>query len=225
MVIVIDTANQIQDNEYLKTSEDTKAKLDDWKDYGVDILHLQNHLKNEAYRAGGELIDILGREGTGKTVGCRTLDPDTTVILNTDRKPLSFPGAKKNYILGKNYFIPKTYSEVREFVTAAADMAIKKKDPLYIFSLWHLEDYKDNEVTRQRKKVLGRMATKFNINGQVVHTYYTKVKSTASGNEYILQTQNDGFNTARSPMGMWDKKEIPNDYKMIIDKIKEYNEQ
>lgn len=44
-----------------------------------------------------ELCAIVGNSGTGKSSSIRTLNPESTFIINVARKPLPFKGAKKNY--------------------------------------------------------------------------------------------------------------------------------
>lgn len=44
-----------------------------------------------------ELIAIVGNSGSGKSTSIRTLDPQTTFIINVAKKPLPFKGFKKNY--------------------------------------------------------------------------------------------------------------------------------
>jgi hypothetical protein len=41
--------------------------------------------------------------------------------------------------------------------------------------------------------------------------------------EYSFITQSDGMTTAKSPRGMFETLEIPNDLKFVINKINEYN--
>lgn len=44
-----------------------------------------------------ELCAIVGNSGSGKSTSIRTLDPNTTFIINVASKPLPFKGAKKSY--------------------------------------------------------------------------------------------------------------------------------
>ena len=44
-----------------------------------------------------ELIAIVGNSGSGKSTSIRTLDPNSTFIINVAKKPLPFKGFKKNY--------------------------------------------------------------------------------------------------------------------------------
>jgi hypothetical protein len=42
------------------------------------------------------------------------------------------------------------------------------------------------------------------------------------GIKYVFETQTNGRTPAKSPMGMFDENEIPNDLKLVSDKINEY---
>ena len=222
--IVIDTLNGVQNDEFTELSK--KPNFDIWYDFGKDVLQLYLHLKT---LPNVVLVQILGREGSGKTVGGMFLNPDETVWLNTDKKPLSFIGAKKMYPVDgskKNYFTPNTYKQIETLITGASK---KSKDPLIIYILGHIEEFKSGVESRERLKVLGKMATKLNVEGGLIHTYYTDIDVSKQGNDpsrYRLSTMNSGFNTARSPMGMWEESYIANNYQLITDKIvKEWSDQ
>lgn len=219
--VVIDTINQIQNDLYVQLlNNKSKATFDDWKDFGIEILDLYSFIKSMPNTIP---VQVLGYEGTGKTVGGSYLDPSETVWLNADKKPLTFFGARGMYPPDnskKNYKVVTGYDEVKLQLSAIAN---KSKEPLIVFILGHLEDYKsENGSIRQRLKVLGKMATKHNIEGALSHTYYTHIDTLVdamSPERYKLSTANSGSNTARSPQGYWDKMYIPNNYQLIVDKI------
>jgi hypothetical protein len=50
---------------------------------------------------------------------------------------------------------------------------------------------------------------------------YSSVRREGNKTEYVLETENDGLNTARSPMGLFEPV-IENDYKFVIDKLLSY---
>ena len=64
-------------------------------------------------------IFICGFSGSGKSFSLRNLDPETTIVINTERKVLPFRGAAK---------FTKTLntSDVRKF-EAALDKALKSE--------------------------------------------------------------------------------------------------
>ena len=45
-----------------------------------------------------EALCIYGESGTGKTTSLRNMNPESTFIISTTGKPLSFKGWKKKYI-------------------------------------------------------------------------------------------------------------------------------
>jgi len=163
---------------------------------------------------------------TGKTVGGSFLNENETVWLNADRKPLTFKGANKRYNKeSKNYATVTGYDEMKKLIKQVAD---KGKSPLIVFILAHTETYKGSDgLEKVRLKVLGKMATKLNIEGSLTHTYYTfidEAKDLMDPARYTLTTSNSGRNTGRSPQGMWDTYLIPNNYQLIVNKIlEEYN--
>jgi hypothetical protein len=97
-----------------------------------------------------------------------------------------------------------------------------------MFLLAHIEDYKsaDNAdgITnvRQRLKVLGSMATKMNIEGSVVNTFYTYVTMEGTKPKFQLRTQNTGYNTGRSQEELFAEETIPNNFQLILDALDAY---
>ena len=63
------------------------------------------------------------------------------------------------------------------------------------------------------------MATKFQLEGRAETVLYSVVRKGTDGKmQYLLETENDGYNTARSPMGLFESV-IDNDYQFIINKL------
>lgn len=194
-----------------------------WRDYGTEMLDLYDFLKR---LPDVVLVQILGMEGTGKTVGGASLDPDTNVWVNTDSKPLTFFGGRTMYPTDnsrKNYKELEGYDDVKAVVTA---IHAKRKGTFVIFLLGHIEDYKGEAGGMfQKLKVLGKMSTKLGIEGlNLSHTYYTKIDTTKDHNDsarYNLTVANSGSNTARSPQGYWKTMQIPNNYQSIVNRILE----
>lgn len=220
--IILDTINGLQNKLYLELlKEKGKATHDEWRDYGTDILDLYDFIKSLPDTV---IVQILGYEGTGKTVGGSNLDPDETVWLNSDGKPLSFFGARQKYPVDNSR---KNYKEVYDYDAAKNQISAihaKRKGTLIVFVLGHIEDYKgEDQMMRQRLRILGKMATKLGVEGiNVSHTYYTKINASLGHNDtarYQLTVANSGMNTARSPQGYWETFTIQNNYQDIVDKI------
>lgn len=223
--IIIDTINALQNNLYNNLLQAKgKAGYDDWKDFGVEIFDLYRKLKT---LPDVTLVQVLGYEGVGKTFGASYLNPEETVIFNCDQKPLSFFGGRMKYPVDnskKNY---KEYTTYDEVYTGAKAVNERRKGSMIIYILGHIVDYKsgDNQIMRQRLKVLGKQATNLGLEGlNFVHTYYARIDPNlpmTDGNRYRLVTVNSGFNTARSPQGYWKDAEIANNYQLINDRILE----
>ena len=69
-----------------------------------------------------EALCIYGDSGSGKTTSLRNMDPETTFIISTTGKPLSFRGWKKKYIpfkinketkvLSGNYYVSSNWEQI-----------------------------------------------------------------------------------------------------------------
>jgi hypothetical protein len=236
--VVLDTLNQPMNDVYVEHMKDKgNPTFDKWRDYGVEVLTLYTFIRN---LPGAVLVQITGKEGTGKTVGARTLNPQTTMYLNADRKPLTFAGAEDMYppdgepgmsnsLANYKEIVPRRngygkvepWTPIMEAIQYAYDNRAHKK--FVVFVLAHTEVYKGaNGIENEKLRVLGNMATKLNIEGSLVWAFYTKVDPIAMPRsaKYKLTMHNSGFNTARSPMGVFDEvEEIPNDFKLILDVI------
>lgn len=228
--VVIDTINALQNNLYSDMMNGRKGTYDQWKDFGIEIYELYKWIKN---LPDVVLVQVLGPEGTGKTVGAKYLDPESTQYFNADGKPLSFFGAKKMYrdnvtpeekAQGKraNLRVPHDYDQVKDWL---GKIHQARRGTLVVFILGHIENYNlPLGGVGQRLKVLGKQATKLGIEGlNVIHTYYTKIDSTyqpTDAQRYKLEVFNSGFNTARSPEGYWNG-DIPNNYQLILERILE----
>jgi hypothetical protein len=214
--ICVDTLTGIQNEEYMRDKK--KVGYDKWKDYGQDIYIFMGDLQ----RLGFELILILGEPGTGKSSGMRTLLPNTNIWYNADNKNPVWTGGIKEYGKKNNprpnfHLIPTTYAEIIGHINGGLQAGAFENDR-YAFITGHIETFKSGDETMQRLKVLGNMATKMQLEGKLETVLYSGVEKSGSDIMYFLETQNNGFNTARSPMGLFEPK-IDNDYQFILEKL------
>jgi len=217
--ICVDTLTGIQTEEYMRDKK--KPGHDKWKDYGQDIYTFIGDLQ----KLGFELALILGEPGTGKSSGMRTLEHDTNIWYNADNKNPVWEGGKAEYGSKINprkpyHIIPESYSDIISHVRGGIDNGMFETER-YAFITGHIENYKSGSETMQRLKVLGNMATKMQLEGKLESVFYSAVESNNGTNKYILETQNNGYNTARSHQNMFEPK-IENDYKFILDKLSKY---
>jgi hypothetical protein len=235
--IVVDTLNEIQNAQYgAALKKKGKANFDDWTDYGVDLYMFIKQLVN----FGFEIVLILGKEGSGKSYGMKSLTPGTYVWFNADAKNPTFKrddlhkslyGFKPNFKDGPGPLmkIPKTYDEIIGAITSlkggitTPTYKLSLTERPIAFLLGHTEEYKGPEgEIMQRLKVLGKLATKMNVSGLFEHTYMSEM--TLQGGKAVgrFRVQNNGTDSARSPEGMYDEVYIPNDYNYIINAINNY---
>ncbi|ALN97171.1 hypothetical protein [Flavobacterium phage FpV4] len=218
--ICVDTLTGIQNEEYMRDKK--KAGHDKWKDYGMDIYTFIGDLQ----RRGFELVLILGEPGTGKSSGMRTLKHDTNIWYNADNKNPVWEGGNAEYgkkVNPRNPFhiIPSSYKEITNHI----DLGLQNnmfENERYAFITGHIETFKSGNETMQRLKVLGNMATKMQLEGKLESVFYSMVEKSTDGLSYILETQNNGFNTARSPQNLFEPK-ISNDYQFILEALMNYN--
>lgn len=98
------------------------------------------------------------------------------------------------------------------------------REDMIIFSLAHIDEYQTREFeTKQRLKTNGLKLTKLNLEGLTTYTFYTKVERSENEVKYVLETQTNGYNTARTPEGLFDLT-IPNDFNYIVNKVIEYEQ-
>lgn len=217
--ICIDTLSGIQVEEYMRSKK--KPNHDEWFDIGQDIYNFMSDLQN----LGFELILVLSEPGQGKSSGMRTLEPDTNIWYNADNKNPVWIGGREEY--GKKnkprepyHVIPKSYADVLDHIKGGIAAGMFEEDR-YAILTGHIETYKSGISNLQRLKVLGKVATKMQLEGKLETVLYAKVDRENGTNKYLLETQNNGMNTARSPQGLFEPI-IPNDYGFVISKLDEF---
>lgn len=218
--ITIDTLTGIQSETYMRESK--KPNFDKWTDYGKDIWNLISTLQN----LGFEIVMILGEPGTGKSSGMRTLPKGTNIWYNADNKNPVWKGGKEEYGKKNNpkspyHVIPKSYNDIIKHIKQGVEGGNFEEERVAILT-GHTEDYKTGDsFTKRRLKTLGNLATKMQLEGKLETVLYSNVEREGGKSNYILETENNGFNTARSPMDLFEPV-IDNDYNYVIEKILEY---
>ena len=217
--VCIDTLTGIQNEMYMTDSK--KPGHDKWADYGKGIWQLISDLQD----LGFEIILILGEPGTGKSSGMRTLPHDTNIWFNADNKNPVWEGGKEEYGKKANprmpyHLIPKTYKEITDHIKIGLEKGMFEEER-YAILTGHTEDYKSGVETKKRLKTLGNLATKMQLEGRLETVLYSDVRKDGDRAEYVLITENDGMNTARSPMNLFEPV-IPNDYNFVIEKLSQY---
>lgn len=100
-----------------------------------------------------------------------------------------------------------------------------EREDLDLFYLTHSESTYDEATGSQKlkAKTVGKLVDNvLTLEGMFTTVLYTDVKKTKEGLRYSFITQNDGSSTAKSPMGMFEDIEIPNDLNIVKKAIHEY---
>ncbi len=216
--ICIDTLTAIQTNQWMEDKR--KPGHDEWFDYGKKIYEHVHDLQE----LGFEIIMILGEPGTGKSSGMRTLPSKSNIWYNADEKNPVWEGGKLEY--GKKtsptqyHFIPKSYKAIIDHINVVLKAGGFEAER-YAFVLGHIETFKSGNENKERLKTLGKVATKMQIEGKMETVMYSKVEIEGGKPNYILETQNNGYNTARSHQNMFEGK-ILNDYGLVIEKLMQF---
>jgi len=116
------------------------------------------------------------------------------------------------------------FTSIGKNIYNVADYHTKLRDDLTVIYLNHLEETTDVMGDRKLKaKTVGKLVDNVvTLEGLFTMVLYTKVKKAKDGLEFSFETQNSGSNTGKTPKGMFDINEIPNDLAFVIKKANEY---
>lgn len=192
---------------------------------------------------------IYGQSGTGKSTSLRNFDPNEIAVINVSGKPLPFRTKMQTYntddyskIMNamqkterKSIVIDDaTYLMVGEFMRNAkvigyqkyTDMAYsfnqllefasKLPDDKIVYFIGHSEQSDDG---REHFKTIGKMLDNYvTVEGK----FTIVLKTVVQDGKYMFATQNNGQDTVKSPLGLFDNLLIDNDLKFVDEKIREY---
>jgi hypothetical protein len=117
------------------------------------------------------------------------------------------------------------FTKIGAHLARIARMPKDLREDLQIYFLTHAEESTDLEGKRRFKaKTIGRMVDeKLTLEGLFSIVLFGKTKKNKDGDiRYVFETQTNGENTCKSPRGMFDTLEIPNDLKFVKDAISDY---
>ena len=194
---------------------------------------------------------ILGESGSGKTYSLKNFEPNEISIFSVEKSRLPFqkklplmPHAtyeainktlggeltKKSYAIDDSQYLLVNqlfdglyesnqfdlYKKIAyNFRNLIHDINFNLPDDVVVYFLHHLE--KNNDGTMKAKTIGKMLDEKLTVEGCFDIVLYTKNEL---GNRTFV-TQSDGFMTAKSPEGMFEK-EIPNDLKAVDVAIRNY---
>lgn len=192
---------------------------------------------------------ILGESGTGKSASLRNFKANEIGIINVAKKPLPFksdikPFNSDNYIdidtvlkkaKAKTIVIDDAqYLQANELMRRAKEVGFQKFTDIAL-NLWALFQTVINELPadtivyflahidcdangKERFKTVGKMTDNYSVEGMATICLKTVVQD---GN-YYFSTRNSGYDTVKTPIGMFDEVLIENDLKVVDTVIREY---
>lgn len=195
-------------------------------------------------------ILILGESGSGKSSSLRNFGKDEVLIFNIASKPLPFrqrlktvktnsyraiaeelhKGEHKTYVIDDSQYLmcfemfktakDKGYEKFTDmalhFYNLLQFIIQQLPDDVLVYFLHHTDT---NESGRIKAKTIGKMIDeKLTLEGLFSVVLLCK----ADGTRHFFDTQTDGNSTAKSPIGMFEQREIDNDLKVVDSTIREY---
>ena len=195
------------------------------------------------------LVMIYGQSGTGKSTSLRNFKHEEVAVINVSGKPLPFRGDLKPYntdnytkIINaicntdrKSIVIDDaTYLMVNEFMRTAKQTGYQKytdmacnfnglievcaglPDDKIVYFMGHSDQADDG---REHFKTIGKMLDNYvTVEGR----FTIVLKTVVQDGKYMFSTQNNGQDTVKSPMGMFEHGLIENDLKAVDETIREY---
>lgn len=195
------------------------------------------------------LVMVYGQSGTGKSTSLRNFTHEEVAVINVSGKPLPFRGNIKPYNTDNYQKImaainqterksividDATYLMVNEFMRTAKQTGYQKytdmacsfnnlvefaaslPDDKIVYFLGHSDQADDG---REHFKTIGKMLDNYvTVEGR----FTIVLKTVVQDGRYLFSTQNNGQDTVKSPMGMFNQSLIDNDLKAVDNAIREY---
>jgi hypothetical protein len=117
------------------------------------------------------------------------------------------------------------FTSIGKNIYSVADLHNKLRNDLTVIYINHDDESTDAMGDRKvRAKTAGKLIDNVvTLEGLFTVVLFTKVKKGKEGMEYFFVTQTDGATTAKSPRGMFEALEIPNDLAYVVNQMNEYN--
>ena len=193
---------------------------------------------------------ILGQSGTGKTASMRSCTPERFGLINVSGKPLPFRSNLRSYnsddygkITGvlKMAKTPSIVIDDSQYLMVNAFMRRFRETGYQKFSdiaqaHWQLVEFIINDLPgdrivymmshtdrdqdgNEKAKTVGKMIDQYiTLEGLFSIVLKTRVQD----GKYTFQTHNSGFDTVKSPIGLFETEEIDNDLVLVDDAIRSY---
>ena len=195
------------------------------------------------------LCMLYGQSGTGKSTSLRNFAENEVAVINVSGKPMPFRTKLQTYNTDDYNKILKaltkterksividdaTYLMVNAFMRTAkqtgyqkytdmaydfnslVDFASKLPDDVIVYFIGHSDQADDG---REHFKTIGKMLDNYvTLEGK----FTIVLKTIVQDGKYYFATHNNGQDTVKSPMGLFEADLIDNDLKAVDDAIREY---
>jgi hypothetical protein len=192
---------------------------------------------------------IYGQSGTGKSTSLRNFNPEELAVINVSGKPMPFRTKMQTYntdnyakimsAIGKTerksiVIDDATYLMVNEFMRTAKQVGYQKytdmacsfnalidyaatlPDDVIVYFIGHSDQADDG---REHFKTIGKMLDNYvTLEGK----FTIVLKTVVQDGRYMFATHNNGQDTVKSPMGLFEQNLIDNDLKAVDVAIREY---
>lgn len=195
-------------------------------------------------------VMILGESGTGKSASLRNFSQDEIGVINVCGKPLPFRNQIKDlktdnymaiekalkasskkaaviddcqYLMANEYMRQAKVTGYQKFTDIAQNfwtlvqvVIHELPEDVIVYFLGHIErDANGNE----KFKTIGKMLDeKITVEGMFTIVLKTSVQE----GQYLFATRNNGSDTVKSPIGLFDESYIDNDLKAVDAAIRDY---
>lgn len=194
----------------------------------------------------------MGESGSGKSASLRNFNQGEVAIINVSKKPLPFKtniktfnsddyveidkairgyvkkGIKaivvddSQYLMANEYFKKSSITGYQKFTEIAMNfwslmqMVITDlPEDVIVYFMAHTETDANG---KEKFKTVGKMMDNYSVEGMCTIVLKTLVED----GHYYFTTQTNGYDTTKSPIGMFDSLKIDNDLKAVNQKIREY---
>lgn len=194
---------------------------------------------------------IIGETGSGKTYSLKNFDPATVGIFSVEKGRLPFKGdfrvvkhatyndinkifkdpKLKRYVIDDSQYllVNDLFDRAKEtgyqkytdlalsFRNLIHDVNHRLPDDVIVYFLHHTET--DSNTGKVKAKTVGRMIDQYlTLEG----CFDIVLMAVAEGTEHYFVTQSDGYNTCKSPEGMFPDLKVVNDLNAVDSAIRAY---
>ncbi len=194
------------------------------------------------------LVGIIGDSGSGKTSSLRNFNNDEVAVISVSGRRLPFRSDLKTLSTDNYSTLAQWLPQIKQPSIVIDDAGFLMSNNLYKTTttgfqkfdeigknftnlILYLNSFPDEKIIYLMGHITLRSDGKEHfktVGKQVDDTFVLEgrfsvtLKAVVKEGSYYFQTHNNGMDTVKSPMGMFEEDLIDNDLKMVDDVIREY---